>query len=372
MISLKKYPVLLCAFAICGLAAVGEGWLIYDRIRASREAAATLAKKQVELNAMAALVPGPTRAVAAAIEADLARARRALDTMQGELKGRGPAAERIRTAKVPTARTEAYFDLATFVEKSRDLAKAQNVDLRPEANRFGFALYANEGPKAERIAPVFHQQLIAQYLVESLLEARPRVILSIKREPTLTKAEKDKRDADLAAAAGGAAPAADPGTPPDAPEGDSDSPDFFTIDSHASARVPGYLDATAFRLTFVGQTTALRAFLNKLASFELPVLVREVEVEAASASDLVIEPPPVSSDDSANPGPSPEASVVLSADSAAGASKSTAKAASKVPNATPIVAKPWCKFTVTVEYVELVPPAGAVAGAAADPAKPAT
>ena len=51
-------------------------------------------------------------------------------------------------------------------------------------------------------------------------------------------------------------------------------------------RAPGFLDSTAFRLVFVGQTSALRAFLNRIGSFELPVLVREVEVEPASNEDL--------------------------------------------------------------------------------------
>lgn len=362
MSALKKYPIFAAALAVCGLAAVGAGWAIVDRWRAAREAAATLEKKKAELRAMGDLVPAPTRVVAAAIESDLARAQRALDAMQAELKGRGPAASRLQNAKAPVARTDAYFDLATFVEKSRELAKAQGVDLKPEAARFGFSLYANEGPKPERIAPVFRQRLMAQYLVESLLQAKPRVLLSVRREPTLTKAEKEKRDADLAAAAGGTPPAAAEGGPVDPPEGDSDSPDFFTIDPRASARVPGYLDATAFRLTFVGQTSALRSFLNQLATFELPVLVREVEVEPASAGDLAIEAPPPS-EDQAVPAP---ASVVLSAPAAA----------PKFPGVAPIVAKPWCKFTVTVEYIELVPPAGAVAEATAVPAaeavKPAT
>jgi hypothetical protein len=372
MSALKKYPMLVAALGLSGLVALGEGWCIFDRVRAAREAAATFAKKKAELQAMAGLAPAPKREVATAIEADLARAQRALDAMQAELKGRGPAAERLRTAKPPVARTDAYFDLATFVEKTRELAKAAEVDVKPEAARFGFSLYANEGPKAERIAPVFHQRLIAQYLVESLIEAKPRSLLAIKREPTLTKSEREKRDAALAAVASGAPPPPPDATPADPPEGDPDAPDFFTIDPRASARVPGYLEATAFKLTFVGQTTALRAFLNKLASFELPVLVREVEVTPATSAEIAIEVPAASDDASAAASSPGAPSVVLNAESAAPAAKPAAPVAPKAPGAAPIVAKPWCKFTVTVEYIELVPPAGTVADTAADPAKPTT
>lgn len=360
MSSFRKYPVFASLITLSVIAALGEGWCIYDRWKASRDAAKMFEAKKNELHAMGALAPAPKRDVAAAIEADLARAQHALDAMQAELKGRGPSAERLRTAKVPAARTDAYFDLATFVEKTRELAKAREVELRPEASRFGFALYANEGPEVDRIASVFHQRQIAQFLVESLLEAKPRALISVQREAALTKKEKDDRDATALAAVSGAPPPPDV-VSPTLPEG----PDFFAIDPRASARVPGYLDATAFRLVFTGQTAALRAFLNKLASFELPVLVREVEVEPTTVADNTPPPPPVA-EESGESAPAANSVVLTTA-----APKPKAVAAAPKPVGTaPIVAKPWCKFTVTVEYIELVPPAGSEA--AAEPAKTST
>lgn len=360
MSAFRKHPVFSAALVACAVAALGEGWCIYDRWAAARAAAVTLEQKKTELRAMGDLVPPPTRAVAAAIEADLARAQRALGAMQAELRGRGPAAERLRATKAPAARTDAYFDLATFVEHARDQAKSSGIDLRPGAERFGFSLYANEGPELDRIPAVFHERLIAQYLVESLLDAHPQALLSVQREPPLTKAERDARDAALAAAAaGGAASDAAAASLPD-------GPDFFVIDPRASARVSGYVDATAFRIAFTGQTNVLRAFLNKLASFELPVLVREVEVETATGEDAAA---PAASADDAVPS---AASVVLSATAPAAASKPVAPAAVKAPAVAPIVAKPLCRFTVTVEYIELVPAAGAAAEPGADAAKPTT
>jgi hypothetical protein len=121
---------------------------------------------------------------------------------------------------------------------------------------------------------------------------------------------------------------------------------IIAVDPRASARVPGYLETTAFRISFVGQTASLRSFLNKLASFELPVLVREVEVEPASANEAA-EPAAVA-DEGANAAPS----VVLAAKPAS----KPAVAAVRPSGAAPIVTKPWCRFTVTVEYIELVAP----------------
>lgn len=350
----RKNPLFAIGLTVCVLLALGELALIYERFAASRAAAKRLQERGVELQDMAQRIPPPTREISAAIEADLAKAQAALSSMQGELKGRGPAAERIRNAKVPAARTDAYFDLATFVEKIRELARKRDVDIRPEAARFGFSAFANEGPVQDHIEPVFRQRQMAQYLVESLLEARPRAILSIKREHTIGKAEREARAA--AVANGEILPEV---------TGD-DGPDYFTIDPRVSARVPGFIDTTALRLVFIGQTAALRTFLNQLASFELPVLVREVEVDTATNEEATAQAAPEDSIMAAETGPSLEsgASVVLSADGPDEAATPRPPVKPKVPAArmarpaaaTPIVSKSLSRFTVTVEFVELVPP----------------
>ena len=368
MSAFRKYPVFASTLTVLAVLALGEGWCMFERWSAAREAAATLRRKQTELRDLANLAPPPTRPVARAIEADLARGQHALETMQAELQGHGPAAERFRTARPPAARTDAYFDLATFVERMRALAKKQDVELKPEAARFGFATYANEGPEADRIAAVFHQRLVAQYLIEALCEARPHALLSVQRERALTQTEREARDVAWQAAQEAAA-----GGQPVTPVLDStfaatpDGPDFFAIDPRASARVPGAVETTAFKLVFTGQTAALRALLNKLAGFELPVLVREVEVLPASADEAAAAPLA----EEASLAEPPPASIVLSVEptpARAGSPKPVARI-SAVP---PIVAKPLSKFTVTVEYVALVPAATAAPDAESGAAKPST
>ncbi len=373
MSAFRKYPVFSSMLTLCGVLAVAEGWLIYDRYAAARAAAAKVVQKEAELMAMRDLTPVPTRPISAAIEQDLARAQRAVATMQTELKGRGPAAERLNSAKVPAVRTEAYFDLATFVEKTRELAKKLDVDLRPEAARFGFGLYANEGPKEDRIAAVFHQRQVIQYIIEALLESRPRALLSVQRERALNKAEKDKLASDLAAAAAALTGAPPPEPPPEPAPGissppEAEGPELFAIDPHVSARSAGYLDTTPVRVVFTGQTAALRAFLNKLASFELPVLVREVEVDSATAEEsaaVAVAPSEDATDVSA-------ASVVLNLTPKAVAKPATLTTTVKGSSAVPIVAKPLSKFTVTLEYLDLVTAPAAPAEAPAADAKPTT
>ncbi len=368
----RKNPLFAAALTLCALLVLGEGWLIYDRWEASRAAAKKLVQKESELMAMRDLTPVPTRPVATAIEADLARGQRAVAAMQAELKGRGPAAERLASAKVPAARTDAYFDLATFVEKTREFAKKNDVEIRPEAARFGFSLYANEGPKEDRIPAVFHQRQVVQFLVESLIEARPRSIFLIQRERALNKAEKEAILAAQAAAAANGAGGMPAEPPPEPAPGsgspaEPESPDIFAIDARVTARAPGFIDTTPVRIVFTGQTVTLRTFLNKLASFELPVLVREVEVDRATAEDAIVSAP--ADENSAGEGADASAapSVVISAPPKVAAV--TVKPSPKVSTIAPIVAKPLSKFTVTVEYLNLVTPA-APADAAAVDAKP--
>jgi hypothetical protein len=346
----RKNPLFAGVLTLCALAVLAELGLIYERWSTARATAAQVTQRTTELMAMREVAPTPTREVARTIEADLARAQQALAAMQAELKGHGPAAEKVRTAKVPAARTDAFFDLATFVERTREAARKNEVEVRPEAARFGFAAYAHAGPEVERIEPVFRQRLIAQYLIESLFEAKPKALLSVKREPPLTKKEREERDAALAAAAQNGAPAdgsapADPAAEPVLPEG----PDFFLIDPHASARVPGYVDGMAFRLVFTGETAALRTLLNRLASFELPVLVREVEVEPATSEESSAGEDAAAAP--AEPAAAPASIVLNTEPPKPAAPKPGARAA-----AAPIVTRALSKFTVTVEYIELVPP----------------
>jgi hypothetical protein len=132
-----------------------------------------------------------------------------------------------------------------------------------------------------------------------------------------------------------------------------------------------------FRFVFTGQTAALRNFLNQLASFQLPVLVREVEVDVATAEDAVS---PVTGEESiAAPDEgtvSPTApSIVLSVEAPHQSTAATAakpKAAQvrapRPSTATPIVSKPLSRFTVIVEAIELVPPRTEEPAAEAEPA----
>lgn len=294
--------------ALIALVAVGEGWCIFERAQAAVKAEKLLVKKRRELASVLAATPAPTAENAAAIEADLARTQYALELMRAGLQGRAAAGLRAKAA--PERRPEAFFDIAGFVEQMRERARQAGVGVKTE-ERFGFEEYSNAGPELELIPAVFRQRLLAQHLLESLFEARPRELLSFQRERPTAKIEPP--------AAGGAVPTTKSGANFDS------AADYFEIDPRVSARVPGFVETMAFRLTFIGQTNTLRAWLNRLAAFDLPLVVRSVEVEATTVEG------PDGRDAAKLVGP---------------------------PEATPLIRRTPSRFTVTVEYIDLVEPKG--------------
>src|SRR5690606_2954978 len=108
------------------------------------------------------------------------------------------------------------------------------------------------------------QRLIAEYLLTTLYQAKPAELVSLQRS----------RPPGQSAPTGGAGSrqAQAPGTA--TPESD-----FFAIDPRFSASVTGFVETTAFKITFTGYSSALRNFLNQIAGFELPLVVRSVEVD---------------------------------------------------------------------------------------------
>lgn len=316
MANFKSNPVFFTTLGVIGLMAIGTGWAISNRYSAAHKNAAQLARKNSELAATAMVTPSPSDANKLAIESDLRRTEVALSKMRQELKG-GAVAEAFRKVPVPTTSTNAFFNLETFVQSTRQKYLAAGVTVRPD-ERFGFATYQSAGPQPELIARVFLQRQVAEYLLGTLLAAKPNELVSFQRERLLTKAEQDA------------------GASATAQVTKNTNPDFFEIDSRISARVPGFVNATAFRFSFISDTAALRAVLNQLATFELPLVVRSVEVEPTAGRARQASAAPT-----------------VSLDSLLGGT--TDKASAPAPDQIkPLVETLPSKFTVTVELIDFV------------------
>lgn len=343
MASFKSYPIFYSLLAALGLAAVGSGWCIYERSQTAHSSAKALAKKRLELTALTSSQPTPSEANKALVNADLARSISALGQMRAELKGSGPAAEALlkakaaygstssltpdertkllREAKVPYEPTHLFFNIATFVESMREKAQAEKIKIKAD-ERFGFTTYANAGPERELIPQVYRQRQVAEYLLGALFQAAPSELVSLQRERPADSGGNPAKPSAPAARSGSTAV----GT----------NIDYFDMDSRITARVPGFVGASAFRLTFIGDTASLRTLLNKLATFELPLVVRGVEVDPiikVQATEKVTPANTLSSIFGTSP---------------------AATAAVEPVKPKPLVDKVLSKFTVTVELIDLV------------------
>lgn len=321
MASFKSHPVFYTSLLLAGALTAGQAWLIFSQSGQIAKERALIDQKKQALQAFAFQTPFPSRENLAAVEGARAQVEKVREDIRGELRSNSDVAQKIASAVVPATPTDAYFDLSYFVERVRAAAESAPTAIRiAQDTRFGFSDYAKTGPETELIPAVFIQRQYAEYLLIALVSAKPAEIVGLQRERPLTA--EQKRLLEEAIAAGQ--------TPPTTNDSGS-AGDFFTIDPRTSARVPGFVETQPFRITFIGYTSALRNFLNELASFKVPVVVRSVEVEALNrdASGQAPAPRPVTQPDS-NVGGAP------------------------VIEEQPLVVPTESRFTVTVEIVSLV------------------
>ena len=122
----------------------------------------------------------------------------------------------------------------------------------PDQFAFGFEKYFQSTliPEGEIVPFLDKQRQVLSYILDKLIDAGPSSIQSVRREEFHNSAKGNG----------------------------------FQIDPAISARVPDAIDTLAFQLVFTGYTPTLRKFLNSLAYFQLPVVVRSVEVSRANSN----------------------------------------------------------------------------------------
>lgn len=327
MASFKSHPFFFTSLLLIGAVTAGEAWLVFSQRSQAAKIQADIEQKQQQLESYAHQRPFPSKENLAAVEADRAQAEKTRNEIRQILRANSEVATRLASAAVPGSSTDAYFDIANYVERVRAAAAENKIGLLAE-NRLGFSQYASTGPERDLIAPVFQQRQYANYLLDVLIAAKPAQIISLQRERPLTPAQRQQ--VAEAIASGQSSPIQSGG----------EGSDFFTIDPRTSARVPGFVETSPFRLSFTGTTASLRSVLNQLARFELPVVVRSVEVEPLNKTDRGGGP------SYTQPAPSQSPFSVFGTPEGLGApAPETVK---------PLVEQTDSRFIVTVEFISLV------------------
>lgn len=142
---------------------------------------------------------------------------------------------------------ECYLNLGRDVESLRNAALLANVTVSSKCY-LGFSNYlgTEKLPSQKSIVDLDRQSLIIKVIAQALIEAAPKEILFIKRESV--DGELDLGD------------------------------DLLALPVHQWLKIHEIFYSSAFKLSFIGTTQALRLFINEIESMKIPLFVRNVEI----------------------------------------------------------------------------------------------
>jgi hypothetical protein len=248
--------------------------------------------------------------------------------LQAQLDGIRQNLQRGSRVEVSTDGVRVMAGIQQFISDTVRLAQAHATDEGesapigvPNNFAFGFEAYADQAtvPEVATVIPLLDQQRqILSYVLEQLIDAGPESILKIKREliagETVTAAH---------------------------------STSSFTIDAAVSARVPEAIDTQAFSVSFAGYTDSLRRFLNNLAQFDLPIVVRSIQVNRPESGNGNASTSKLKSNNASS-----ELDALFGA---FGATNSAAETSAVVLQAQkPVISENVSHFTVILEFIEIV------------------
>lgn len=182
---------------------------------------------------------------------EITRRREELELFHDALQGRADLEEIF--ANPPSSRAAAFFEIESFVEEYRRKALRAEIEYSDD-ERFGFQAYASQGPGEDRIPEVHRQRVIAAYILDTLFETRPEAFHAIER-PGDGGGDDGRRQQ-----GGGAA----------------------RVQPELSLETEGVVETLPFQVTFTGYTSTLRDFANRIATYDLPLVIRQVQVEGGS------------------------------------------------------------------------------------------
>ena len=220
--------------------------------------------------------------------------------------------------------------IRSYALKMRNICATSKPPIKLDdgsVNDFGFSNYVSRSTTTnnqELAAAIDKQRAILEYLVEKLLESKIHRLISVKRENLESKFNPNMTIA---------------------------NEDVFFLDPLVTARVEGAINTYAFRLEFAGHTECLRLFFNRLSKFELPVVVRDVNIERElnfeeEEEEEEEEEMELVPGESPFPGSSPFPTP-------GGANPGAVAPELKKPAPKPVVEKNVSVFAITIEFVEL-------------------
>ncbi len=211
----------------------------------------------------------------------------------------------------------------------RAQAKKNNVKLKKGANKetFGFSNYVDQTTTTNNNAlarEIDKQRTILDHVLTQLLDSGITEFIAVHRENL-----ENQLDPTLPIAAD----------------------DVFQLDRKMSARVIGAIDTYAFQFEFAGYTSGLRKFFNQISSFELPVVVRDVNATRVQQDTLVTNIPASSPVPFNRPGAAPFSPFGSPAPFTVKKTFNEQQIEQQ-----PVVDKNLSRFRIILEFIELAQP----------------
>jgi hypothetical protein len=251
----KKHILFFSGISICTIALIAG--LVFSVLAALDLSKKSKSFDRTERNLKRMLVASPSPVDENVIASDLnvLKLSEKLESIREELE-RGLEAEASIDGVRVAAGIQQYISKFTTLAKSHESEYGPSPIEIPEDFAFGFDRFKLESKVPDdpkEIAMLDKQRDILDFLISELFATHPKGILAIKRQ---TAKQSDDNDFDDY-------------------YGDSS---IFNIGSSVTSKVDGAIDTIAFEISFSGKTNTLRGFLNRLAEFERPIVVRSINV----------------------------------------------------------------------------------------------
>lgn len=257
----KKHPIFFSGVGLCAIfSLVGLVFSILGALDLG-EASQRYKKADRAFNRLMASSPSPVDANVENSDLNVLELSEKLQSMRDELE-RGTEVE----ASLDGVRVMA--GIQQYISKFKALAKDNANDNGPapieipDGFAFGFDRFKLETTvpeKAEEIMLLDKQRDILDYLMTELFATNPQGIIAVARESAKVMSADEEGMF-------------------------SSDPSIFDISSSVTSKVEGAIDTIAFQITFSGKTNSLREYLNRLAEFDRPIVVRSINVSRPNES----------------------------------------------------------------------------------------
>ena len=262
----KKNPVFFVLIIVFVLIFFAGIYLAFSKAGDASDAQDQVAASESQLQHVLRAAPAPSLDNVQAARENVEALRAELQRIREDLQPGArltPSTDGVRvTAAIQRYITEFQRRAASHESEAYTTATGEPASIAiPNNFAFGFEQFIDQAtvPDNPAVIPVLDKQRqILTYILNQLIASDPRGIERVQREVVERRTETTQAER---RGAGGRTQSS-----------------TFTINPAISARVPGAIDTLAFSVTFSGYTDTLRQFLNNLAVFDLPLVVRSVEV----------------------------------------------------------------------------------------------